>query len=312
MNGQEALRIVDRLLEQQRQPRLRDVQRSVMLAVLERHCYSTIAQELGYETDYIKHVAAQLWQLLSKPVGEKVTKGNVESVLQRYQATNRVVDGSGEIEQVIKSTPDLPQMLNIKIILVDPVSDLCAAWEEEFYGIEAVSIVNNRFESLTEYDCMVSAGNSFGLMDGGVDLAITRYFGVELMDRVQLYILHNFRGEQSVGTSFIIETLHPKHPFLAHTPTMRVPMAISTTDYVYKAMWAMLLAVWQHNQHSSNQIRTIACPGLGTATGQVPFTRAAKQMALAYKNFVHPPASMNWLDADRRQKSIGAGGDIID
>ena len=29
---------------------------------------------------------------------------------------------------------------------------------------------------------MVSAANSFGLMDGGVDLAITRFFGVPLMD----------------------------------------------------------------------------------------------------------------------------------
>jgi O-acetyl-ADP-ribose deacetylase (regulator of RNase III) len=62
--------------------------------------------------------------------------------------------------------------------------------EENNDGIEAVSVVNGYFEELTEYDCMVSAGNSFGLMDGGVDLAIARYFGLELMDRVQDYIAH--------------------------------------------------------------------------------------------------------------------------
>ncbi len=199
----------------------------------------------------------------------------------------------------------------MQIILVDPIPDLCQSWQEEFYEIDAATIVNDRFENLPKYDCMVSAGNSFGLMDGGVDLAITRYFGVELMDRVQAHIIDNYRGEQSVGTSFIIETFHPKHPFLAHTPTMRVPMAIATTDYVYKAMWAMLLAVWHHNRSNEHQIEIVACPGLGTATGRVPFAKAAKQMALAYKNFLHPPTSMNWLDADRRQKSIGAGGDVI-
>ena len=71
---------------------------------------------------------------------------------------------------------------------------------------------------------MVSAANSFGLMDGGVDLAITRFFGVQLMERVQAHILQEYLGEQPIGTSFTIETGHPKHPFVAHTPTMRVPM----------------------------------------------------------------------------------------
>ncbi|ECE9311446.1 phage tail protein, partial [Salmonella enterica subsp. enterica serovar Napoli] len=32
---------------------------------------------------------------------------------------------------------------------------------------------------------MVSTANSFGLMDGGVDAAITAYFGPQLQERVQ-------------------------------------------------------------------------------------------------------------------------------
>ncbi|VEP12825.1 Appr-1-p processing enzyme family protein (fragment) [Hyella patelloides LEGE 07179] len=129
------------------------------------------------------------------------------------------------------------------------------------------------------------------------------------MDRVQEYIIKNYRGEQPVGTSFIIETEHPKHPFLAHTPTMRVPMAISQTDNVYRAMYSMLLAVWHHNQQKERKIITVACPGLGTMTGKMPFERAAKQMALAYKNFINPLDKMNWAYAIARQKAIGAGGD---
>ncbi len=148
---------------------------------------------------------------------------------------------------------------DIKLILVAPDEKLCDAWEQEFYEVKSVSVVNGYFEELTEYDCMVSAGNSFGLMDGGVDLAIIKYFGLDLMDSVQEYIINNFRGEQPVGTSFIISTGHPLHPFLAHAPTMRVPMQIATTDNPYLAMWAMLLSVWQHNQREEKKINIVRC-----------------------------------------------------
>lgn len=201
------------------------------------------------------------------------------------------------------------QSTDLQLILVDPIPDLCEQWQLKFEGQSNVEIVNGRFEDLPDYDCMVSAGNSFGLMDGGVDGAITHYFGLDLMDRVQTHIIQQFRGEQPVGTSVIIETHHPQHPFLAHTPTMRVPMSIATTDNVYQAMWAMLLAIGHHNQSHAQPIRSVACPGLGTATGQMPFERAAKQMALAYKNFWHPPEMISWPFAITRQNAIGAGGD---
>ncbi|NEO84542.1 MAG: phage tail protein [Spirulina sp. SIO3F2] len=199
----------------------------------------------------------------------------------------------------------------LQLILVDPIAALCDAWQLEFAGLSQVSVVNGHFEDLTDYDCMVSAGNSFGLMDGGVDLAIIRYFGLELMDRVQAHILKHFRGEQPVGTSVILPTGHSQHPYLAHTPTMRVPMPIAQTDNVYLAMWAMLLAVWHHNQTQAPPIQIIACPGLGTATGQMSFQRAAKQMARAYKNFLNPPEQISWPMATTRQKAIAAGGDIV-
>ena len=166
-------------------------------------------------------------------------------------------------------------MSSLKLILVDPKPPLCEAFSKYFAHLPHVEIINGYFEQLEEYDCMVSAANSFGLMDGGVDLAITRYFGNQLEERVQQHILDHYLGEQPVGTSFIIETLHPTHPFLAHTPTMRVPMAISRTDNVYRAMWALLLAVRQHNATMETGIRTVACPGLGTATGKVPPGEAA-------------------------------------
>lgn len=198
---------------------------------------------------------------------------------------------------------------DFSLILVDPNAELCSEFELFFRDCPRVTVVCDVFQSLSEFDCMVSAANSFGLMDGGVDLAISNFFGWDLMDRVQQHIISEWRGEQPVGTSFIISTNNDEHPFLAHTPTMRVPMPISATDDVYKATWAMLLAVWQHNRKSNNQIRTVACPGLGTATGRVPPRSAARQMSLAYQHFLSPPELISWPFATSRQQSIGLGGD---
>lgn len=195
-----------------------------------------------------------------------------------------------------------------KLILVDPNQDMVIAWSAYFEGLPDVEIIKSKFETLPEFDCMVSAANSFGLMDGGVDLAITQFFGTQLQERVQQHILDEFLGEQPIGTSIIVETTHDKIPFLAHTPTMRVPMSIAHTDNVYLAMWSMLLAVRKNNQVSEKKIDSVACPGLGTGYGQMPFTEAAKQMALAYKHYLNPPKYIDWNHARDRHRSIRFGG----
>jgi O-acetyl-ADP-ribose deacetylase (regulator of RNase III) len=201
-------------------------------------------------------------------------------------------------------------MTDMTLILVDPNIALCTAFRAYFVDLPGVSVVQGRFEDLPEFDCMVSPANSFGLMDGGVDAAIIRFFGADLMSKVQRYIIAEFLGEQPVGTSFIVETDHPQHPYLAHTPTMRVPMDIAHMDHVYVAMAAMLRAVHHHNGSANRLIRTIACPGLGTGTGKVPFREAARQMALAYRYFLDPPQHLNWQLADTRQSAIRYGGDM--
>lgn len=88
-------------------------------------------------------------------------------------------------------------------------------------------------------------------------------------------------------------------------------MSISTTDNVYVAMWAMLLAVRRHNRESQPRIRTVACPGLGTATGRVAPEEAARQMALAYGWYVRPTTVIDWPTAEGRQAMISRGGDLM-
>ncbi len=195
----------------------------------------------------------------------------------------------------------------LKLILVAPDASLAVAFQDAFEHLPHIEIVNDYFEWLTAFDCLVSPANSFGMMDGGMDTAITRFFGISLERRVQERILDDYWGEQPIGTSLIVETGHLKHPFLAHTPTMRVPMVIRGTDIPYVAMWAMLLAVRRHNQTAKRSIKTIACPGLGTGIGRVPASEAARQMALAYDHFLYPPKVINCFVAASRQLQIWEG-----
>ena len=198
---------------------------------------------------------------------------------------------------------------DFRLILVDPDVTLCTAWREAFKGVSNIAVVHGYFETLPKFDCMVSAANSFGIMDGGVDAAITRYFGGALMSRVQDAVLDRYLGEQPVGTSMIIETGHTEHPFLAHTPTMRIPMPISQTDNVYLAMWAMLLEVRRHNRDAEHPIATVACPGLGTGYGKMTPHEAARQMATAVRHYQSPPAEITSTFARERQYAVQRGGD---
>jgi O-acetyl-ADP-ribose deacetylase (regulator of RNase III) len=190
----------------------------------------------------------------------------------------------------------------MKLLLVDPIPDLCTAWREAFKDLTNVEIVQEYFQLLPSFDCVVSPANSFGMMDGGIDLALADFFGPRLMANVQTIILRDYLGEQPVGTCFLVQTGNPHHPYVAHTPTMRVPMSIEGTDNVYNAMWAMLLAVRQHNLTNPQKINTVACPGLGTLTGRIPYEEAAKQMAMAYKNFLNPPSNLDWNIISQRLK----------
>jgi len=204
---------------------------------------------------------------------------------------------------------------NFKLVLVDLEPKLCLQFEIAFKGVENVEVVNGPFEKV-DFDCIVSAANSFGLMDGGVDGAITGYFGQQVMDRVQHRIITDYCGEQPVGTSFIIrgnETWGENdNKYVAHTPTMRIPKNIVRTDNVYQAMKSMLIAVDDFNineagiLHSSfkNPINTVACTGLGTFCGEIPYKRAAKEMRLAYDNVMNPPTVLDWDFAVKRNNEI--------
>lgn len=193
---------------------------------------------------------------------------------------------------------------HFELILVDVQTELCEAWIDAFKSLPRVTIHNREFQEIIEFDCIVSPANSFGLMDGGIDVVIRNFFGMQIQRNVRRIIEKEFYGEQPIGTSIIVDTENDDHPFLAHTPTMRVPRDISNTDNVYNAAFAVFRAVANHNKKNTLRINRLLCPGLGTATGRMKPKEAARQMALAYKNFLEPTTNIVWSNLMERNNEI--------
>lgn len=188
--------------------------------------------------------------------------------------------------------------------LVTPDEAMCEAFRQRFAGLPRVRVIRGRFEDLDSHDCFVTAGNAFGLMTAGIDAAVVRRFGAELMRQVQHRIMDQFFGEQPVGTAFILPTGDATLPFLAHAPTMRVPGSIEGTDKVYAATWAAFLAIQAHNRTAAHPIKVVAFPAMGTGFGGVPFGEAARQMAVAYRHLLEPPHRIDWDFVTERQLAI--------
>ena len=165
----------------------------------------------------------------------------------------------------------------MEIILLDNKKEMCQAWEKYFGEFKDVKIVCEflEFANLDDVDCYVSPANSYGLMDGGYDKALTMLFGVELQRRVQDYIISNLYGEQQVGSSIIVD-IPGEEKKLIHTPTMRVPSKIKDPEVIYTSMRSTLICALKNN------VGKIVIPAFGGATGRLAPDVVAEEMFKAY------------------------------
>ena len=198
--------------------------------------------------------------------------------------------------------------MNIELWLIHPHAQMCQAFKRGFRSLPYHRVIRSRFEQLEPHDCFVTAGNSFGIMNAGIDAAVVAFHGKDLMHRIQQRILNQYLGEQPVGTCFLASTHNPDYPFVAHAPTMRVPAGIDGTDNVYRATWAALTTIYQHNlahaQEENKQIKSVVFPAMGAGYGGVPYEEVARQMAVAYNHYLHPPAQIDWQLVASRNKAI--------
>ncbi|MDJ0516156.1 MAG: response regulator [Trichodesmium sp. MO_231.B1] len=88
---------------------LSEAQRLILMEALnastKMKTYGQVAAAIGYSGGYIKLMAAQLWKLLSKVIGRKVTKANVRTILQWQLKCESLEYPSPQFESLGKETP---------------------------------------------------------------------------------------------------------------------------------------------------------------------------------------------------------------
>ncbi len=173
-----------------------------------------------------------------------------------------------------------------KLILIDQSEALCDAWEEVFDGDNRVEVHCGDFFARPA-DAMLSPANSFGIMDGGLDLAIRDELGFGVEKRVQQVILESYFGELPVGAAIVVPTGQKRWPHLVSAPTMRIPEPVPYSLNAYLAFRAALVAIWRHNQNREDQhtIKSMVVPGLATGIGRMSPRRCAGQMRVAWRQF---------------------------
>ncbi len=188
----------------------------------------------------------------------------------------------------------------ITIQLVDRNKEMCEEWKLFFDSYPNVEIIHGDFFSV-KTDCIVSPGNSFGFMDGGLDLVISKKLGWGIQTNLQKILRSEYNGELLVGQALLLETENKEIPYCIAAPTMRVPSHLKDSVNVYLAAKAIFKILKENTV-----INTVTISGLGTGVGQLPYEICARQMYIAYKeimlNIVDYPKT--WYQAQQHHQLL--------
>jgi O-acetyl-ADP-ribose deacetylase (regulator of RNase III) len=201
----------------------------------------------------------------------------------------------------------------MKIILAAVESELADAWQRFCGDFDFVEVHHGSIFDLS-VDAVVSPANSFGFMDGGIDMLYSQRFGWHVQKRLQGLIATRHYGELLVGTAEIVETDNSQIPYLIAAPTMRVPMILRNSINPYLAARAVFLLI-KHGTFAvgnfagepiSKFVESVAIPGLGTGVGQVGVNTCARQMQVAIEEVVlgNYEFPQSWADAQARHQQL--------
>ena len=168
--------------------------------------------------------------------------------------------------------------LTPKVYLRDGKPELITYWKKYFHAFDVDVAQSDIME--VKADAIVSPANSFGFMDGGIDLQYRYKFGEKVEKLVQKNIDLHYYGELPIGQALSVPLKNQPFKYLIVAPTMRLPMSVDNTLNPYNAFRATLLRA------KDLGLESIACPGLGTGTGKACPEMVARQMLVAYVNIV--------------------------
>lgn len=156
------------------------------------------------------------------------------------------------------------------------------------------------------HTALVSAGNSFAEMNGGVDGIINTHLSscsaAYVQDAVKAVIRAQFAGELPVGQCVVVRTQHPAHTHLAYAPTMRVAEDVSASLNAYLAFRGALLELRRAGIASASA--PLFCTGAG---GMAPLT-SCFQMLEAWQTLDGGTLlDGDWTTFHRHHRTLVAG-----
>jgi O-acetyl-ADP-ribose deacetylase (regulator of RNase III) len=134
-------------------------------------------------------------------------------------------------------------------------------------------------------DAVVNPANSLGIMENGAARTIKVEGGDGIEDEAKS------AAPVAVGAAVVTGAGQLWCKAVIHAPTMEEPGMKIGVENVRRATRAALLAAGR------NGYETIAFPGMGTGTGQVPYDEAARAMVDELRAHKMPQPSTIWLIA---------------
>ena len=181
-------------------------------------------------------------------------------------------------------------LTDITFYLCDINKEVVDAWMLYFEGYDNFHVYHgNIFDApIDKYNnnAIVSPANSFGDLQGGIDLVYYEFFGRNLETALQDAIMSEKYGELIVGDALMVKV---NSFYFISAPTMRVPQRLEANSVnAYLAFRAVLIKLIEFNKNNHDPITHVYCPGLGTSIGKLKPHYCAKQMVDAYNIMIRP------------------------
>ena len=176
---------------------------------------------------------------------------------------------------------------DMQIYLVDINTKMIESWEKYFKYENNVNVICSDIYTFLvnkNIDCIVSPANSFGIMDGGIDLELNRYFSNNVNPLFQQMVINmviddrRYAGQIPLGEAALLKI--GKKYFIA-CPTMILPELLELNNdniaTIRKCMKNCLIKAMENN------IKSIFIPAFGAGTGGIPEDIVAQIMYDEYK-----------------------------
>jgi len=193
--------------------------------------------------------------------------------------------------------------LKPKLILSDQDSRVLDAWRSQLQRWPDVEI-RSEDPLQTAADALLLPGNSFGLLDAGLEFRVLEAGGWETQDELRQIIQDRFDGELLVGQAAILRRASLPRP-IVYAPIWRIPWPLANTVNVFLAVRGALLAL--KKDAATPPLVSLVVPAMGVAApGGLDPRISARQIRYAYEIAagLRGPGDKNLGQISKRQKKL--------